>query len=114
MLLALPPYPPYIDADSKQVFAPRPRSTIERGLSQPQDYLACSCCTSADGEEVGIRGTQPPTSIIYQLYLESGALINIYDLWSAFYSVIAGDEEDFDVPTAQYSPHFYFLPSLGL
>jgi len=70
-------------------------------LSQPQDYLACSCCTSADGEEVGIRGTQPPTSIIYQLYLESGALINIYDLWSAFYSVIAGDEEDFDVPTAQ-------------
>ncbi|PUU81155.1 origin recognition complex subunit 3 N-terminus-domain-containing protein [Tuber borchii] len=83
------------------VFAPRPRSTIERGLSQPQDYLACSCCTSADGEEVGIRGTQPPTSIIYQLYLESGALINIYDLWSAFYSVIAGDEEDFDVPTAQ-------------
>ncbi|PWW78804.1 hypothetical protein C7212DRAFT_273164 [Tuber magnatum] len=83
------------------VFAPKPRSTIERGLSQPQDYLACSCCTSADGEEVGIRGTQPPTSIIYQLYLESGALINIYDLWSAFYSVIAGDDEDFDVPTAQ-------------
>ncbi|KAG0133228.1 origin recognition complex subunit 3 N-terminus-domain-containing protein [Tuber indicum] len=83
------------------VFAPKPRSTIERGLSQPQDYLACSCCTSADGDEVGIRGTQPPASIIYQLYLESGALINIYDLWSAFYSVIAGEEEEFDVPTAQ-------------
>ncbi|KAG0636478.1 origin recognition complex subunit 3 N-terminus-domain-containing protein [Tuber brumale] len=83
------------------VFAPKPRSTIERGLSQPQDYLACSCCTSGDGDEVGIRGTQPPASIIYQLYLESGALINIYDLWSAFYSVIAGDEEEFDVPTAQ-------------
>ncbi|CAZ84501.1 unnamed protein product [Tuber melanosporum] len=83
------------------VFAPKPRSTIERGLSQPQDYLACSCCTSADGDEVGIRGTQPPASIIYRLYLESGALINIYDLWSAFYSVIAGEEEEFDVPTAQ-------------
>ncbi|CUS10166.1 unnamed protein product [Tuber aestivum] len=83
------------------VFAPKPRSTIERGLSRPQDYLDCSCCTSGDGEEVGIRGTQPPASIIYQLYLESGALINIYDLWSAFYSVIAGDEEEFDAQTAQ-------------
>lgn len=55
-----------------------------------------------DGEEVGIRSTQPPASIIYQLYLESGALINIFDLWSAFYQVIGGDDgEDCDETTAQ-------------
>lgn len=85
-----------------QVFAPRSRSTVERALSRPQDYLGCECCTAQDGEEVGIKSTQPPGSIIYQLYLESGALINIFDLWSAFYQVIGGDEgEDCDEATAQ-------------
>ncbi|KAH8148178.1 uncharacterized protein LAJ45_07630 [Morchella importuna] len=86
----------------RDVFAPRSRSTVERALSAPQDYLGCECCTDESGEEVGIKATQPPASIIYQLYLESGALINIFDLWRAFYQVIGGDEgEDCDEATAQ-------------
>ena len=34
----------------------------------------------------------PVTSILYKLYLESGPLINTFDLWSAFYSIIGGEE----------------------
>ena len=30
----------------------------------------------------------PVTSILYKLYLESGPLINTFDLWNAFYSII--------------------------
>ncbi|KAL7268700.1 Origin recognition complex subunit 3 [Rhizina undulata] len=87
----------------RDVFAPRSRATIERGLSQPQDYLACECCAPDDDEdETGIKPTQPPTSIIYQLYLESGALVNLFDLWSAFYSVIGGEDGEYcDEQTAQ-------------
>ncbi|KAI9792562.1 MAG: hypothetical protein M1816_002082 [Peltula sp. TS41687] len=76
----------------REVFSPRPRFAIERALSAPHDYLGCSCCggTSAEG---GLSSTQPPTAILYQLYLESGALINVFDLWSAFYAIVGGGED---------------------
>lgn len=86
----------------RDVFAPKQRFTIERALSNPQDYLPCECCVDEnmdadeiekarqDGEESTIHATSPPASILYKLYLESGALINIYDLWTAFYAIIGG------------------------
>ena len=40
-----------------------------------------------------ISASQPATAIVYQLYLESGPLINVADLWSAFL-VIKGEPED--------------------
>ena len=40
--------------------------------------------------------TMPVASILYKLYLESGPLINTFDLWSAFYSIV-GDGEGGDV-----------------
>jgi len=36
--------------------------------------------------------TQPATSIVYQLYLNAGSLINIYDLWSAFCSIVGAED----------------------
>ena len=36
----------------------------------------------------------PPTSILYQLYLESGALINAFDLWSAFNAIVGERYDD--------------------
>lgn len=78
-----------------EVFQPKPRFSIERALASPRDYLGCSCCSGLDGEESILSATQPATAIVYQLYLESGALINVTDLWSAF-KAIAGDEEDDD------------------
>lgn len=78
----------------RDVFAPKPRFAIERALSFPRDYLGCSCCK---GAQHGLSSTHPATSVLYQLYLESGAFINISDLWSAFYTIIGReDAEDED------------------
>ena len=75
----------------RDVFMPRPGTTIKRALSRPHDYLSCSCCSKADG---AIASTLPATSILYQLYGEAGALVNVSDLWSAFYSVVGDESED--------------------
>ena len=84
----------------RETLSPKPRFAIERALSRPRDYLDCECCKpSAEG----LAATQPVTAILYQLYLESGALINVFDLWSAFYAVIGGDDgEDCDARNALY------------
>jgi origin recognition complex subunit 3 len=74
----------------KEVFAPRARYAIERALSNPFDYLLF---TSQDTERK-ISAKQPPTAILYQLYLESGALVNMYDLWTAFYAVFESEQGD--------------------
>lgn len=82
----------------RDVFTPKPRFAIERALSAPHDYLGCNCC-GADGE--ALESTQPPTAILYQLYQESGALVNVFDLWSAFYAIVGGEDgEDCDESNA--------------
>lgn len=93
----------------KDVLAPASRDTVEQALSKPSEFLGCECCEPEDEEENVLKGSNPPTSVLYQLYLESGALINGFDLWSAFYSMVAGvdaDEDErmakVDKNTAQY------------
>ena len=71
----------------KDVFTPRPRFAIERALSSPQDYLL-TCDTGSDS----LSATKPPIANLYQMYLESGSLINISDLWTAFFSMVGGEE----------------------
>lgn len=68
-----------------------PRASLERALSRPHDYLACSCCDVMEGQ---LGANQPATALIYQLYLESGATINIEDWWMAFRAVLGTDESD--------------------
>ena len=77
----------------RDVFVPKPRFAVERALSSPHDYLGCECCRA---NENGLLASQPATAILYQLYLESGALINIADLWSAFHVILGGEQEDED------------------
>ncbi|KAF2468215.1 uncharacterized protein BDR25DRAFT_58702 [Lindgomyces ingoldianus] len=78
-----------------EVFQPKPRFAIERSLASPHDYLGCDCCSPGGvrDREAPLSSSQPATAILYQLYLESGALINVSDLWSAF-NAIAGDENE--------------------
>lgn len=77
----------------KDIFIPRQGAIFERALSKPHDYLACACCSTADGN----ASTLPATSILYHLYGEAGALVNVADLWSAFYALVGhGDDEDED------------------
>lgn len=78
----------------KDVFIPRPGTIFERALSRPHDYLACACCSTVfDG---GNAATLPTTSLLYHLYQETGALMNVADMWSAFYAMVgksASEEE---------------------
>ncbi|KAL8850711.1 MAG: hypothetical protein Q9221_004359 [Calogaya cf. arnoldii] len=77
----------------REVFAPKPRHAMERALSTPRDYLGCHCC---EGTEHGLSATHPVTSVLYQLFLESGAIINTSDLWSAFNTIVGTDNADED------------------
>lgn len=87
----------------RDVFIPKPGLTFDRALSRPHDYLACSCCKKAEGT---MMATLPTTSILYHLYQEAGPLINVADLWTAFYAVIGEDTEtNLDERTALV--HFY-------
>lgn len=82
-------------APHKDVFIPRPGTVFERALSRPHDYLACACCSKVDG---GNASTLPATSILYHLYEEAGALVNVADLWSAFYALVGVGEDNEDDP----------------
>ncbi|KAJ3494161.1 hypothetical protein NLG97_g4258 [Lecanicillium saksenae] len=74
-------------APSKDVFVPRARVVFERSLARPHDYLACECCKS---DHDGLQATLPATAILYQMYLETGNLINVADLWTSFYGLVSG------------------------
>lgn len=73
------------------VFMPKPRFAIERALNMPHDYLGCNCCKGLDS---ALSPSQPPTAVLYQLYLECGAIINGADLWAAFYAVMENKESE--------------------
>ena len=80
----------------QQVFTPRPRHAVERALAAPHDYLSCDCCGPEQGgaDEATLASSQPATAVLYQLYLESGNLINASDFWQAFQAVIGDSEEN--------------------
>ncbi|KAI1759749.1 origin recognition complex subunit 3 N-terminus-domain-containing protein [Hypoxylon sp. FL1150] len=77
-------------APYKDVFIPRPRGVVERALSRPHDYLNCSCCETKEDQ---IVPSLPPVAILYHLYLETGSLINVADLWSAYYAIVGEETE---------------------
>lgn len=82
----------------RDVFIPRPRAIVERALLRPHDYLSCSCCQSREDE---IKPTLPTTAILYHLYRETGSLINVADLWSAFFAIVGeGNDDALDERTA--------------
>lgn len=74
----------------RDVFIPRQGTTIERALSRPHDFLACSCCGKDNGT---LSSNLPATAILYHLYLEAGSLVNVADLWSAFYALVGEESE---------------------
>lgn len=79
----------------KETFGPRPRFAVERALSSPFDYLVSTSEDAGPGTRISTK--QPATAILYQLYLESGALVNVHDLWNAFYAVFeSGEGENCD------------------
>ncbi|KAK3362945.1 origin recognition complex subunit 3 N-terminus-domain-containing protein [Lasiosphaeria hispida] len=87
----------------RDVFVPRPGTTLSRALSRPNDYLGCACCSKANGT---VTATMPTTAVLYHLYLEAGALINVADLWSAYYALVS-DESDIGMDERTALVHFY-------
>lgn len=82
-----------------EVFQPKPRLAVERALATPHAYLGCDCCGVAHEGENMLATTQPATAILYQMYLESGAFINVNDLWSAFHAIVGKDDEEDEAQT---------------
>lgn len=89
----------------RDVMVPRPRVTFRRSLARPYDYLSCSCCCcrGGDGDDAAsgsgggvVQATFPAVSVLYHLYLEAGSLINVADLWSAFYALVREEKEGDD------------------
>ncbi|KAK0628422.1 origin recognition complex subunit 3 N-terminus-domain-containing protein [Bombardia bombarda] len=87
----------------RDVFVPRPGTTFGRALSRPHDYLGCACCSKSKGT---LTPTMPTTAILYHLYLETGALVNVADLWSAYYALV-GDESDMGLDERTALVRFY-------
>lgn len=75
-------------APHRDVFNPRPRATVQRALSRPHDYLGCTCCRPGHHQ---VSSKLPATAILFQLYLETGSLINVADLWSAYHATVSDD-----------------------
>ncbi|PNS20338.1 hypothetical protein CAC42_5788 [Sphaceloma murrayae] len=101
----------------RQTFTPRPRHAIERALSSPHDYLNCECCAPKAGEEdeeSTLSSSQPPTAVLYQLYLESGLMANAADLKSAFVAILGDKVEDEEVLSALFQRSLAELSYLGL
>ncbi|KXT02618.1 hypothetical protein AC579_5440 [Pseudocercospora musae] len=99
----------------REVFTPRPRHAVERALAAPHDYLNCECCApDQESEEATLAATQPATAVLYQLYLESGNIINVSDLWQAFQAVIGESLEGEAAAMALYQRAMAELKYLGL
>jgi len=86
----------------RDVFVPRPSVIFARALTRPHDYISCACCRT-NGT---LAGTLPTTAILYHLYLEAGALINVADLWSAYLALV-GDETDIALDERTALVQFY-------
>lgn len=99
-----------------QVFMPRPRHAIERALASPHDYLDCDCCETDQErlDETSLASSQPATAVLYQLYLESGNLINASDLWQAFHAVLGDSQKDEEQTMALFQRALAELRYLGL
>lgn len=78
------------ESPHRDIFVPAPGAALERALSRPHDYLACSCCSTTPAG--GLASTMPATSILYHLYKEAGLLVNVADLWTAFSAMVVADE----------------------
>jgi origin recognition complex subunit 3 len=76
------------------VFTAQPRESHKTAFRNPAHWLHCQCCTKTSDFDA-IRSTQPNTSILHELYLESTTgLINLYD-WFGVFREFKGEEKGF-------------------
>ncbi|KAH0831285.1 hypothetical protein J3R83DRAFT_13920 [Lanmaoa asiatica] len=72
-----------------ELFNPSLRASIFSGLLHPQDYGANSMTNhDADADDEETIWDMPDTSILFQRYLESGKMINVFDWFESFTVVL--------------------------
>jgi hypothetical protein len=77
-----------------KVFSAQPRESHKTAFRNPAHWLHCPCCTKKSEQEA-ILQTQPVTSILHQLYLDSTTgLINLYDWFGAFSQIKQGEKDE--------------------
>ena len=69
-----------------KAFSPLPRAAIQTAFAHPEHYLGSTCSFSQEY----IHPDLNDTAIAYRLHLECGRMINLYDWYTAFASIING------------------------
>ncbi|XP_022816715.1 origin recognition complex subunit 3 [Spodoptera litura] len=69
-----------------------PRAAVHTALSNPVQYLQCSCCQLPSTDSV--IDTLPDVCLAYKLHRECGKHINLYDWLQAFAAVLRPDDDD--------------------
>uniref|UniRef100_A0A131XLV4 Origin recognition complex subunit 3 n=1 Tax=Hyalomma excavatum TaxID=257692 RepID=A0A131XLV4_9ACAR len=100
----------------KQYFTPSPRTVLHAALARPQTVLRCECCKNTGTSDVS--ASLPDLSISYKLHLESGKLINLYDMMQSFKAVKSGgttlSAQEEKIVEAQFFRSIAELQFLGL
>ncbi|KAL7409298.1 hypothetical protein BDY24DRAFT_223335 [Mrakia frigida] len=82
--------------DLIRVFHPSPLEAIQTALLSPHTYLGCACCCFSPNASFNNNNNPshllPDTTILFLRYLESGKLINLYDWFESFASVLEAVE----------------------
>ncbi|KAJ2594662.1 Origin recognition complex subunit 3 [Coemansia sp. RSA 1721] len=103
-------------------FSPQPRAAVQAALGKTQYYIDCDCCKSTfqnpdglggdeqdSGEDHRIMPSMSDTSIAYRLHQECGRMINLYDWFSAFSSVVEQEDSFAQEGTSQSEIQARFL-----
>ncbi|PVU92829.1 hypothetical protein BB561_003601 [Smittium simulii] len=89
-----------------QSFNPESKAAIQIALSKPSHYLgSCDCCKLKEeySETTEIKhnidpilSTNEDVSIAYRLHLECGQMVNLYDWFISFSSILSNNTEDIE------------------
>lgn len=71
---------------------PSPRTALQNALRNPHSYLRCSCCKLSNLDE--IVSSLPDICIVYKLHLECGRLINLFDWFQSFCSIVQKNKQN--------------------
>ncbi|KAF2099463.1 hypothetical protein NA57DRAFT_38384 [Rhizodiscina lignyota] len=111
-----------IKSPYRAAFSPKTRFAVERALSSPRDYLEYEydCydlseeeCEKQEARDAALSAAAPATAIMYQLYLESGALMNASDLYSAYHAILEEKTDDEELIKALFQRSLAELKYMG-
>lgn len=86
-------------------FHPRPRASIQTALENTQHYIKAAPSNNVNPdnrESATISRTLPDIAICYRLYLEGSKVINVYDWFVAFCSIVSHGKIDVATEVVKY------------